>query len=206
MTRGGHDMATETKPRTPGGNRPQPASAQPRGSGGTVLPGQSRSAQRPKLAERPKPADRAKPADRPQPGKRPVSSPRHTRPSRPLTTPGHQQPREQARPPAQSWRPRPAQQRMPFILLLVGLLGGALVSLLVISTTLDEGTYRINTLTQQNAALFKDEQMFGNQLNEDRNPATIEREAYALGMRPDRNLRFVDLQTGKISTSLAVAP
>jgi hypothetical protein len=193
-------MATETKPRTPAGNRPQPASAN----------GRTAPAQRPKPAQRPtpKPADRTapKPADRPQPGKRPVSSPRHTRPSRPLSTPGHQQPREQARPPAQARRPRPAQQRMPFILLLVGLLGGALVSLLVISTTLDEGTYRINTLTQQNAALFKDEEIVGNQLNEDKNPATIEREAYALGMRADPDLRFVDLQTGKISTSLAVTP
>lgn len=95
---------------------------------------------------------------------------------------------------------------MPFILLLVGLLGGAMVSLLVISTTLDEGTYRINTLTQQNEALAKDEQIYSQQLNEDRNPATIFREAYALGMRSDHNLRFVDMGTDKIANSLAVAP
>jgi hypothetical protein len=95
---------------------------------------------------------------------------------------------------------------MPFILLLVGLLGGAMVSLLVISTTLDEGTYRINTLTQQNEALAKDEQIYSQQLNEDRNPATIFREAYALGMRSDHNLRFVDMETDKIANSLAVAP
>jgi hypothetical protein len=100
----------------------------------------------------------------------------------------------------------PAQQRMPFILLLVGLLGGALVSLLVISTTLDEGTYRINELTQQNEALAKAEQIYSQQLNQDRNPATIYREAYALGMRTDHNLRFVDLPTGKISFSPAVTP
>jgi hypothetical protein len=95
---------------------------------------------------------------------------------------------------------------MPFILLLVGLLGGALVSLLVISTTLDEGTYRINTLTQQNEAYAKEEEIGSQQLNEDQNPATLYWEAYALGMRTDHNLRFVDTQTGKITTSQAVTP
>ena len=95
---------------------------------------------------------------------------------------------------------------MPFILLLVGLLGGALVSLLVISTTLDEGTYRINALTQQNEALAKYQQILSQQLNQDQNPATIYREAYAFGMRTDHNLRFVDLQTSKISVSPAVTP
>jgi len=95
---------------------------------------------------------------------------------------------------------------MPFILLLVGLLGGALVSLLVISTTLDEGTYRINELTQQNETVAKYSQILGQELNQDQNPATIYREAFALGMRTNHNLRFVDLQTGKISVSRALTP
>jgi hypothetical protein len=97
-------------------------------------------------------------------------------------------------------------QRMPFILLLVGLLGGALVSLLVISTTLDEGAYRINSLTQQNNALSKDEEIINQQLNQDRNEATIYKEAYQLGMRSDRDLRFINVESGKISVSQAVTP
>ena len=38
---------------------------------------------------------------------------------------------------------------MPFLLLVCGLLGGALVSALVISTTLDAGSFKITQLQQQ---------------------------------------------------------
>jgi hypothetical protein len=105
----------------------------------------------------------------------------------------------------QTQRARQAQ-RMPFILLLVGLLGGALVSLLVISTTLDEGAYRINSLTEQNNALSKYEQILNQQVNQDRNEATIYREAYQLGMRTDKDLRFINVESSKISVSQAVTP
>jgi hypothetical protein len=145
-------MATDTMPRTPGGNRQQ-----------------ARQAARPG-------------------GARGVSSPRHTRPITP--------------PPV----PPSRAQRMPFILLLVGLLGGALVSLLVISTTLDEGSYRINTLTQDNNELAKEEQILNAQVQDEQAMPTIEQEAWQLGMRPDKNLRFIDVKTGTISSSSAVAP
>jgi hypothetical protein len=95
---------------------------------------------------------------------------------------------------------------MPFILLLVGLLGGALVSLLVISTTLDAGAYRINNLTQQNAAFTKDIQMLTNQVQTERNPATVYHEAYQLGMRRDTDMRFVDPDAGKISSVTPPTP
>jgi hypothetical protein len=158
---------------------------------------------------------------------RPVSSPRHTRPmadgvrpgtldSPSSTAPGRlQEPRlqealrtdrnQEAPQTGQTQHARQAQ-RMPFILLLVGLLGGALVSLLVISTTLDEGAYRINSLTQQNDDLSKYEQILNQQVNLDRNEATIYKEAYQLGMRTDKDLRFMNVESGKISVSQAVTP
>jgi hypothetical protein len=95
---------------------------------------------------------------------------------------------------------------MPFILLLVGLLGGALVSLLVISTTLDQGAYRITNLTNQNDALTKYIQMVNQQVANEQNPGTIMKEAYGLGMRQDNNLRFIETKTGKIISSTAVTP
>jgi hypothetical protein len=95
---------------------------------------------------------------------------------------------------------------MPFILLLVGLLGGAIVSLLVISTTLDAGAYRITNLTSQNTMLNKEIQVVSNDVANEQNPATIMGEAYRLGMRYDKNLRFIDTKAGKISSSNPVAP
>jgi uncharacterized protein YlxW (UPF0749 family) len=93
---------------------------------------------------------------------------------------------------------------MPFILLLVGLLGGALMSLLVISTTLDEGAYRITNLQQQNASMQKDEQVLTQEVAEEQAPGTLYREAYQLGMREDKNIQFVNTKAGKIVSSAPV--
>jgi hypothetical protein len=89
---------------------------------------------------------------------------------------------------------------MAFIVLLVGLLGGALVSLIVISTTLAAGSFRIDSLKQQNAELAQQQQTLANQIAQESNPAQIAREARQLGMRQNPYLRFIDLQTGKIVT------
>jgi hypothetical protein len=95
---------------------------------------------------------------------------------------------------------------MPFILLLVGLLGGALVSLLVISTTLDAGSYRINNLTQQNAILAKETGALSAEVAQAESPQKLAEEASLLGMRNDTYLRFIDPKTGKILTTPPVAP
>ena len=95
---------------------------------------------------------------------------------------------------------RTRSPRMPFILLLVGLLGGALVSLLVISTTLAQGAFRITNLQEQNANLARQEQTFTNQIAQAGNPAVIATKAEQLGMRPNPRLGFIDLKTGKIVT------
>ena len=95
-------------------------------------------------------------------------------------------------------RTRPRHPRAPFILLLVGLLVGALVSLLFISTTLAEGSYRITNLQQQNANLAKQEQLLTQQVAQASSPAQIAQEAEQFGMRPNPRLQFIDLKTGKV--------
>jgi hypothetical protein len=120
---------------------------------------------------------------------RPVSAPRHTRP---VTGPGARPATEPAR------RKRTRRPRAPFILLLVGLLGGALVSLLVISTTLAQGSFRVTNLQQQNTNLARQEQLLTEQVAQASSPAQISQEAEQLGMRQDPNLQFVNLETGKI--------
>ncbi len=130
------------------------------------------------------PGRRPEPKNPSNPRTRPVTAPRHTRP---VTGPA-------------ATRPRTRSPRMPFILLLVGLLGGALVSLLVISTTLAQGAFRITNLQEQNANLARQEQILTNEVAQAGSPAVIAAQAERLGMRPNPRLGFIDLKTGKIVT------
>jgi hypothetical protein len=173
-------MATYTPPRPPSRGTRQGRATPP----GRIMP----------------PPAREKPVRRPvrpgpkEAGTRPVSAPRHTRP---LTGPGT---KPATRPPVRpaAARTRPRHPRAPFILLLVGLLGGALVSLLVISTTLAEGSYRITNLQQQNANLAKQESALTQQVAQASSPAQIAQEAEGFGMRPNPALQFINLKTGKV--------
>ena len=90
--------------------------------------------------------------------------------------------------------------RTPFILLVLGLLGGGLVCLLVINTTLAAGTFQINNLQRQNVTLTLQEQSLQEQVASEQSPARIEQEARALGMRQQQVLRFINAQTGRIYT------
>jgi hypothetical protein len=93
---------------------------------------------------------------------------------------------------------RARSPRTPFILLLVGLLGGALVSLLVISTTLAQGAFRVTSLQEQNANLAREQQTLTNEVAQAGNPAVIAQKAEQLGMRANPHLGFIDPKTGKI--------
>ena len=166
-------MATDTMPSRPGApSRPgTPRRATPPGRGTTP-----KTPKIPKTPKTPKtPRAPGNPADT---RTRPVNAPRHTRPV----------PRGA----------RPRQPRAPFILLLVGLLGGALVSLLVISTTLAQGSFKITNLQQQNNNLARQEQLLSQQVAQASSPAQIAREAEAFGMQQNPNLQFINLKTGKI--------
>ncbi len=163
-------MATDTMRRTAGSPRQAPGRTAPR-----TVPGRRPDTKSPK-----NPKDLRT---------RPVTAPRHTRP---VTGPGTG---TGTGTPARTRSPR-----MPFILLLVGLLGGALVSLLVISTTLAQGAFRITNLQEQNANLARQEQTLTNEVAQAGNPAVIARQAKQLGMRPNPYLGFIDLKTGKIVT------
>ena len=141
-----------------------------------------------------------RPGTPPEPRMRPVTAPRHTKPvTRTRPGPAVQRPATQ-RPATGTGGPRPRARspRMPFILLLVGLLGGAIVSLLVISTTLAQGAFRITNLQEQNASLVRQEQTLTNEIAQAGNPAVIAEKARQLGMRPNPLLGFIDPKTGKI--------
>lgn len=89
--------------------------------------------------------------------------------------------------------------RMPFVLLLCGLLGGALVSALVISTTLAAGSFQISKLQSSTASLAKQQQALEDEVAQAQAPQQIAQRAGRLGMRRVTELQFMDLTTGKVT-------
>ena len=99
--------------------------------------------------------------------------------------------------PAVHAAPRRPTSRTPFILLLLGLLGGGLVCLLVINTTLAAASYRIDNLQRSNALASQQVQQLQQQVASEQSPTSIEQRAVKLGMRPQQVLNFVDVKTGR---------
>jgi hypothetical protein len=121
----------------------------------------------------------------------------------PVQPPPTQRPAPQ-RPPVP--RSAPRGQRTPFILLVLGLLGGGLICLLVINTTLATASFQINKLQQGNTGLLQQEQTLQQQIATEKAPGSIERRAYKLGMRQQQHLIFLNAQTGRISRQPSVLP
>jgi hypothetical protein len=100
----------------------------------------------------------------------------------------------------------PGASRTPFVLLVLGLLGGGLVCLLIINTTLSTAQFRITHLQQSNATLSQQEQSLQQEIAKDAAPATIFSRAWKLGMRPQQRLQFLDVRTGRIERQPAKIP
>jgi len=88
--------------------------------------------------------------------------------------------------------------RVPFVLLVLGLLGGSLVCLLVINTTLGAASFRISQLQKKSASLSTQEQNLRQQVAAEQAPAAIAQRAYALGMRGQSSTTILDLRSGQI--------
>jgi hypothetical protein len=95
--------------------------------------------------------------------------------------------------------------RAPFVLLVLSLLGGGLICLLVINTTLGATSFEIDHLQQAASAKALQAQQLQNQLATDQSDARIQQEACQLGMRPRQQLEFLDLRTHRLRASASVA-
>ncbi len=104
------------------------------------------------------------------------------------------------RPAAAPGAARVGAHRLPFVLLLCGLLGGALVSALVISTTLAEGAFEITNLQNSTSAQAKQLQSLAEEVAQAQSAPQIATRAARLGMVGVGELRFVDLKTGETVT------
>jgi hypothetical protein len=157
-----------------------------------------------RVAAGPRPGVRARPAAVPR------SVPEQGRPRRSVPRPGDGLPRNAQAAPSAPPKPNTVPKlqaaasagthRLPFVLLLCGLLGGALVSALVISTTLAEGAFEITNLQNSTSAQAKQLQSLQEEVAQAQSPQQIAARASKLGMVGVGELRFVDLKTGKTAT------
>ena len=107
--------------------------------------------------------------------------------------------------PAAGAGPQPVS-RTPFVLLVLGLLGGGLVCLLVINTTLAAGSFRISALQQGNAQASQRVEELQQQVAAEESPTSIEQRALRLGLRMQPVLNFLDLRTGRGYAMPTTAP
>jgi hypothetical protein len=87
---------------------------------------------------------------------------------------------------------------MPFVLLVLALLGGSLICLLVINTTLGAASFRISQLQKTGAGLATQLQGLRQRVAAEQAPAEIASRAYQLGMRTSANVTVLDLRTHRI--------
>jgi hypothetical protein len=152
-----------------------------------------------------RPRRRAVPGAGPAQTARPAARSTAVGPSaRPATSPAPARPAGVAPRPAGAGS-RPVS-RTPFILLVLGLLGGGLVCLLVINTTLAAASFRISALQQSNAQASQRVEELQQQVATEESPASIEQRALRLGLRMQPVLNFLDLRTGRSYTMPATAP
>ncbi|MFI0236666.1 septum formation initiator family protein [Streptomyces sp. NPDC016845] len=82
--------------------------------------------------------------------------------------------------------------RTPFVLLVVLLLGGGLITLLVLNSSLNEGSFKLSRLKKQTTELTDDEQQLQREVDSYSAPDALQRRARELGMVPGGDPAFLD--------------
>jgi hypothetical protein len=139
--------------------------------------------------------------------------PARARPATAPPVPRRGAPRPRGYPPAspRTARPLPGQRTAPesrtrFVFLIVGLLGGGLLSLLMINTVLAAGAFKITTLQQGNVPLAQRVQALHAQVAAEESPNSLARRAAALGMVVQPRLHFLNLTTGRLQSQPSHMP
>ncbi|MFG2623674.1 septum formation initiator family protein [Streptomyces sp. NPDC048473] len=82
--------------------------------------------------------------------------------------------------------------RTPFVLLVVLLLGGGLITLLVLNSALNEGSFRLSELKKRTTELTDEQQALQRDVDSYSEPDALERRARELGMVPGGSPAFLD--------------
>ncbi|WP_159941195.1 MULTISPECIES: hypothetical protein [unclassified Nocardiopsis] len=108
-------------------------------------------------------------------------------------------------PAAPRTRPAAAAQarapRIPFVLLILCLLSGALVSLLVLRSVVAEEAFAITSLQAENRELSQQEQQLRRTVANLESPERIAQEAEAMGMEQGEAPLFLDPDKGEVTGS-----
>ncbi|MFJ3923732.1 septum formation initiator family protein [Streptomyces sp. NPDC090022] len=87
--------------------------------------------------------------------------------------------------PARPGGSRPGQAaKTPFVLLVVALLGGGLISLLLLNSALNEGSFQLSRLKKETTALTDEQQALQRDVDGHSAPDALERRARELGLVP----------------------
>ncbi|MFG2980392.1 hypothetical protein ACGFYQ_03935 [Streptomyces sp. NPDC048258] len=108
--------------------------------------------------------------------------------------------------PARPARPGSGGQaaRMPFVLLVVALLAGGLISLLLLNSALNEGSFQLSKLKKETTALTDEEQALQRDVDGYSAPDALQRRAQELGLVPGGSPVFIG-PDGKVTGTAAVA-
>ncbi|MFD6504625.1 hypothetical protein, partial [Streptomyces goshikiensis] len=93
---------------------------------------------------------------------------------------------------------------MPFVLLVVALLGGGLISLLLLNSALNEGSFQLTKLKRETTALTDEEQALQRDVDGYSAPDALQRRAHELGLVPGGSPVFIG-PDGKVAGSAAAA-
>ncbi|MFD3869633.1 hypothetical protein [Streptomyces sp. NPDC058623] len=99
--------------------------------------------------------------------------------------------------------------RMPFVLLVVALLGGGLISLLLLNSALNEGSFQLSKLKKETTALTDEEQALQRDVDGYSAPDALQRRAHELGLVPGGSPVFIGADgkvAGAVSTAEAPPP
>ena len=121
--------------------------------------------------------------------------------TRATTTTERRRPAAPRKPPPKTARGRRSATppRAPFVLLVVGLLGGALVSLLLLNTVLAQDAFTLSELQRGNQQLSERKQALQEDINRENSPAVLHSKARSLGMVDGQRPAFIDPHTGRVT-------
>ncbi|MGO4463631.1 hypothetical protein AB4039_41165 [Streptomyces sp. M-16] len=88
--------------------------------------------------------------------------------------------------------------RMPFVLLVVALLGGGLISLLLLNSALNQGSFQLTRLKKETTALTDEQQALQRDVDGYSAPDALQRRAHELGLVPGGSPVFIG-SDGKVA-------
>ncbi|MFE9566118.1 hypothetical protein ACFYM0_34005 [Streptomyces sp. NPDC006487] len=94
--------------------------------------------------------------------------------------------------------------RTPFVLLVVALLGGGLISLLLLNSALNEGSFQLSKLKRETTTLTDEEQALQRDVDGYSAPDALQRRAHELGLVPGGSPVFIGLD-GKVAGAASPA-